>query len=359
MTSASVWLLSLVLCWGLPSPHTTLSSAAVYYVTPYTPNTHCPSGKPCLTINEYAQGNHFDGDDNITLFFMKGEHNLIAQNLVIGNKTSLKLTSAAALYQCQVYILLHVDYKTSIALQNIAKVEISELCFSNLKSFDIETMQCFSISDTKLLSVSQVLIDNCNLSLQEELETISINGFSARSDSHVFVVVSHNSLNIAISESRFYKSSISFRDKDITLGFSTAVSLHSFITNCFITGYDKAEGSGHVELTFNQCNITQYDHSPAFVSIIANGDSLLEVNFDQCFMENWCYDHDDCDVAIVGINVTSLDNAAIITTITATTLGGCAIEVQWNLSIPDTLGTTKSVQYKEVSLFQRLIYTHL
>ena len=33
--------------------------------------------------------------------------------------------------------------------------------------------------------------------------------------------------------------------------------------------------------------------------------------------------------------------------------------IQWNLSIPDTLGTTKSVQYKEVSLFQRLIYTHL
>ena len=33
--------------------------------------------------------------------------------------------------------------------------------------------------------------------------------------------------------------------------------------------------------------------------------------------------------------------------------------LQWNLSILDTLGTTKSVQYNEVSLFQRLIYTHL
>ena len=53
----------------------------------------------------------------------------------------------------------------------------------------------------------------------------------------------------------------------------------------------------------------------------------VEVNFDQCFMENWCYDHDDCDVSIVGINITSLDNAAIITNHNATTLGGCAIEV--------------------------------
>ena len=32
-------------------------------------------------------------------------------------------------------------------------------------------------------------------------------------------------------------------------------------------------------------------------------------------------------------------------------------ELQWNLSIPDTLGTTKSVQYKEVSLFQ--MYTFM
>ena len=33
--------------------------------------------------------------------------------------------------------------------------------------------------------------------------------------------------------------------------------------------------------------------------------------------------------------------------------------LQWNLSITDTLGTTKSVQYKEVSLLQRLLHTHL
>ena len=32
---------------------------------------------------------------------------------------------------------------------------------------------------------------------------------------------------------------------------------------------------------------------------------------------------------------------------------------QWNLSIPDTIWTTKSILYKEVSLFQRLIYAYL
>ena len=31
------------------------------------------------------------------------------------------------------------------------------------------------------------------------------------------------------------------------------------------------------------------------------------------------------------------------------------VHVQWNLSIPDTIGDTKIVLYKEVSLFQRLI----
>ena len=91
MTSASVWLLSLVLSWGLPSPHTTLSSATVYYVTPHSPNPDCPSGEPCLTINEYAQGNHFDGDDNITLLFLNGEHNLTAREFTIAHKTALEM----------------------------------------------------------------------------------------------------------------------------------------------------------------------------------------------------------------------------------------------------------------------------
>ena len=31
------------------------------------------------------------------------------------------------------------------------------------------------------------------------------------------------------------------------------------------------------------------------------------------------------------------------------------VHVQWNLSIPDTIGATKIVLCKEVSLFQRLI----
>ena len=33
--------------------------------------------------------------------------------------------------------------------------------------------------------------------------------------------------------------------------------------------------------------------------------------------------------------------------------------VQWNLSVPDTLGPQKTVLIIEVSLFHRFIYTHL
>ena len=40
-------------------------------------------------------------------------------------------------------------------------------------------------------------------------------------------------------------------------------------------------------------------------------------------------------------------------------LGDCLNEIQWNLSITDTLGTTKSVLIKEVSLFRRSLIERL
>ena len=96
MCSVIFWLLTPILCWGLLPPHTTLSYAAVYYVTPHSPNPDCPSGKPYLTINEYTQGNRFDSDDNIALLFLNGEHNLTAQNLEIDQYNSLKMVPMEA-----------------------------------------------------------------------------------------------------------------------------------------------------------------------------------------------------------------------------------------------------------------------
>ena len=53
MGSVSVWLHALpgsVL--GIPLTTHHAEKADVYYIIPHSPNPNCPSGEPCLTINE-------------------------------------------------------------------------------------------------------------------------------------------------------------------------------------------------------------------------------------------------------------------------------------------------------------------
>ena len=163
MTSASVWLLSLVLCWGLPSPRTTLSSAVVYYVTPHTPNPDCPSGEPCLTINEYAQGNHFDGDDNITLLFLNGEHNLTAQEFTIAHKTALEMAPNIS----SVEVMIHLSSMSSVVLQNIHEFKFWGLKITSQtdNGYHNNTPNCVSMSDIGILSVTGLSVEYCQLSL--------------------------------------------------------------------------------------------------------------------------------------------------------------------------------------------------
>ena len=97
----------------------------VYYVTPHdhSLNPECPTSEPCLTINEYAQGNHFIGDDNITLLFLNGEHNLTAQNLKVANKTSLKIAST----HVQAQVVIHLLNGTYITVKNVVSLDFSKL----------------------------------------------------------------------------------------------------------------------------------------------------------------------------------------------------------------------------------------
>ena len=136
----------------------------MYYVTPHSPNPDCPSGEPCLTINEYAQGNHFAGDDNITLLFQNGEHNLSTHNLEIAHRDKLEMMPLKYNFQHEISAIQLLNM-TSIKIENISSVTITKLnFFSNYHSRD-----CLSTSDISKLSVDNVFLETCQLSVQGEV----------------------------------------------------------------------------------------------------------------------------------------------------------------------------------------------
>ena len=366
MTSASVWLVSLVLCWGLPSPHTTLSSAAVYYVTPHTPNPDCPSGEPCLTINEYAQGNHFDGDDNITLLFLNGEHNLTAQNLVIGNKTYLKMVPS----QAQSEVLITTN-QTSTIIQNVTEAKISSLSFISIapnRMHSTNETECLSVSDIGQLLVTSSSIDSCKLSLLGKMQA-TIDNLLATSNSSIYVVSSHDNQTTVIRNSEFKFSTLSVIDdskeqifaNDISVNFLSIMSsllrssillmklkspviyeltildtritskknistgidikvmnksiLCASIRNCSITRNSQgigvtAHGDGYVKVSVEQCHITYNGLYPfstvSGIGVMAYGRSRVELNVDKCYIaENGHSGHYDYSG---GITVGSLQS---------------------------------------------------
>ena len=60
-----------------PGPAVGVAAAVVYYVTPSEPpNPNCPNGDPCETLDHYASNitGYFDGNDNVTMMFLSGNH---------------------------------------------------------------------------------------------------------------------------------------------------------------------------------------------------------------------------------------------------------------------------------------------
>ena len=133
----------------------------MYYVTPHSPNPDCPSGEPCLTINEYAQGSHFDGDDNITLLFLNGEHNLTVQDFKITNKSSLEM----APQHIQDEVVIFISNKMYIRIQNIFTVKLMEMKFTKIFEWS-HLRECLVLTDLDLLLLTKISIESCSLTVQ-------------------------------------------------------------------------------------------------------------------------------------------------------------------------------------------------
>ena len=175
----------------------------MYYVTPHSPNPDCPSGEPCLTINEYAQGNHFDQDNNITLIFLNGEHSLTAKDLEISNKTSLKM--AASDVHAEVLILL--TNTTRITVERVLVVDVSEIAlFSSSKS----RSACLSVANSNLMSFTTVIMIYCQLSL-EGVTNAFVTDLTAH-DSIIHLLSTLDNQAIAIRNSQFGFSTLNISD---------------------------------------------------------------------------------------------------------------------------------------------------
>ena len=219
--SASVWLLSLILCWGLPSPHTTLSYAAVYYVTPHSPNPDCPY-KPCLTINEYAQGDHFNGDDNITLFFLNGEHSLTVRDFAVYNKTHLEVLP----YLFHGEVVIQLLNKTRLIFEKVVNVTVTELRFITHDD-DIHLIGYSVLAkNINFLSASTVSFESCLFRLLESVSAIITNSSAIQST----VIVQMGRTN----------SSVSIRNSDFSLSNVSVISYSEDFTTSFVFVLDKS-----------------------------------------------------------------------------------------------------------------------
>ena len=335
MGSVSVWLLSLVLYWGLPSPHTTLSYAAVYYVTPHSPNPDCPSGEPCLTLNEYAQGNHFNGTDNITLLFLNGEHNLTTQSLDFEHKALLKMAPV------QTEVRIQLTNGTDIIVEKVIEVEISGLRFVGM------SQDCLSIAGFGHFLVFSTSIESCQLVLKGELNDMAtITEYSAATNSCICSSSSQGNQTVAITNSEFHLSTVSITDFDSLIHHnligdaihnSLSVSLENssmkssnievrlrspnahelVIRNTNFTGENSGTTQGtmiaiNIEIStatlyahVRNCNITGNYQG---IKVVVVGPSHMTLNVDNCHIAYHC----ENDIAEVpGIGITAFGNSSV------------------------------------------------
>ena len=329
----------------------------MYYVTPHSPNPDCPSGEPCLTINEYAQRNHFDGDD-ITLLFLNGEHYLTAQNFEIAGKRSLRVAAS----HLRERPAIHVSSETSITILNIQEVKFNtKLRFFTLKNDDHANSSsvCLSLSDIGLLSVNRLSIESCQLLLQGEMNA-AFTELTAY-NSYMTLFLHQNNHTIAIRNSEFHYSSLKICDSlansdqvitddaitaalslegssmnnsllrvklqmlvmyklsVLTTSVTSLRSWHSSQTGIIIETFAAAT----LYTLFQHCTIAGNYHG---IHITAGGDSCVELDVDQCYIANNSHVSEPYyyEVGLGGITVHQLkgSNTVTNTNIISTVLSG-------------------------------------
>ena len=140
----------------------TLSGAVDYYVTPTPPpNPGCPIGKPCYTLNYYADHSQelFPNNFNVSMFFLGGSH-ILTVDFVIEGMAYLSITGSTNGNR---------ERQASLEIQSSPPVLFN---FHGMYQLRVEHMillqstygTCF-LSSAMKLSLKECMITNCNISL--------------------------------------------------------------------------------------------------------------------------------------------------------------------------------------------------
>ena len=318
----------------------TLSYAAVYYVTPHSPNPNCPSGEPCLTINEYAQRDHFNGETNISLIFLNGDHHLTARDFLIKNKEVLKVSPIN-----QTEVKIQLSNETLTIVQSVYEIKISGVTFISKNSLDHNEPNCLSLKNTSHLSVTSVSIDSCLLSLQDGITTLITSLTTVNS----YVNISSNN-NVTIKSSKLHFSVINISDcllnyhdfsDIITLRIESSLMTSSLFTvklqtplvydlqilNTTVSSQDSSKTESGVKIrSFNSTMIHVFvSHctiagNTQGINIIADGNSTVDLNVDSCYIAH--NGHVSDRAGGIEVSKSQYSNAETTTTISSTTLSG-------------------------------------
>ena len=345
----------------------------MYYVTPHSPNPDCPSGEPCLTINKYAQGNHFDGDDNLILLFLNGEHSLTAQGLNIDHKASLKMAPSSVLSE----VVIQLVNETAIAVRNVQRVDIIEVQYNSTSS-TVSSPVCLSISDIGLLSIAKVFVESCQLLIERRV-TATITGLSAsKSVFHLSSSQANQTVSIRNSEFQFSTLNISAELASQAYAVISALRINSSsLNNSFVTLKLQAQAvyklsilntsissqvRGSIETGINaqtvnttkllvmikNCSIRRNSQG---INITVEDKSIVELSVDHCYIAN----NGIASLKAGGIAVfkTNDSNAVAIINITSTVLSGnlCA-----QIIVTGDSGTTTTTVFNSIIRHTNAVY---
>ena len=280
----------------------------MYYVTPHSSDPDCPPGEPCLTINEYAEGNYFDGDDNVHLLFLNGKYNLTAQDFIVDHKASLKMAPSSA----QAEVVIHLINGTAIAIRNVQRVEIIGLKYDS-NSSNVNTSVCLSISDIGLLSITKMFVEYCQLLIERrviatitELQSVSKSGH-LRSSQSISIISSDfrfSTLNIStdLASHIFVRDAMTNAltiDSSLMINSLVTIKLQaqavyklSILNTSISSGHSGSVETGikaqtfntaELQTTINSCNISGNSQG---INITVDHKSRIELIVNQCYIAN-------------------------------------------------------------------------
>ena len=198
-----------------------LCGAVQYYVTPTPMNPACPPGQPCHTLDQYAQNaaDFFKCQDNITLLFFDGIHNLTNQSLEISSTHTVIFVRYNNTEQPNgsMDAVLHVLCHCSIIFKNVSVVRFERIAVRS-RSF-YESRQTVQLINAQNISYYQVRMDNSMtevLVTQSFLQTIfSAKNLSLLHSPFILNIAAQNvTAGIQFYNTAFQRGYIKVRAKD-------------------------------------------------------------------------------------------------------------------------------------------------